>query len=122
MFAIHSFPAQSLLTRQLPPDGQPGHVPPQSTPVSPSSEIRLLQCGTTAGPTPVPASSLTANVGTEHEAAISPSTSSARSAQCFGACSGGASFEREPGLFDMRLKEGRAARGKSPKYVSTRRR
>lgn len=67
-----------MFSRQLPPAGQAGHVPPQSSPVSPSSKIWLLQC-TEGEPT-----SWNVKLGTEHDAAISASTSRARGNQCFG--------------------------------------
>ena len=71
--------AQSLLTRQVPPVGQAGQVPPQSRPVSPSSEIRFAQC---AGVLTKP------KCGTEHEAAMSKSSSSARGNQRWGDAEG----------------------------------
>ena len=83
--STHWFPAQSLFTTQVPPGPQPGQVPPQSTPVSPSSLIRLAQCSVCEGPpSPPPLVSSNLKLGTEQEAAIKASTARARGSQCFG--------------------------------------
>jgi hypothetical protein len=110
----HWLPAQSLLTTHVLPAAQPGHVPPQSIPVSPWSEMRLVQCDAAT-----PASVLTSKFGTEQDAATSPRTSSAWSTQCFGAAKGRAFIDPKADLSVLRWRANRARAAAPKQYVST---